>query len=304
MGTSGSLSHSTTVSLVVTSIISSGDFQLAVTQPFPANIDAGSSHTANASVTSNYSGSLNASCDASAISGAQCIVTPPNPLPIKANTALALTVALNVPNSTAPASYKVNLSVADASGQPSHTLPLPLTVIPDFAINSTTPSQTVNAGQTSGPYNLTIQPVGSSFNAAVTLACSSLPPLAQCAFNPAAPVTPGSSPATVVMTVSTTATTAVLRRSSSFFYAFWFLLPGIAIGSVAVARSGRGRRFRFLGSIALLFLLLTLLSCGGVSAGGGGGGGHQGTPPGTYGITITGTSSALTQSTQVTLVVN
>ena len=83
-----------------------------------------------------------------------------------------------MPNTTAPAAYTVNLTIADASG-PSHTLQLPLTVIPDFVISSTTPSETVHAGQTSGPYNLTIQPVGSSFNAAVTVTCSSLPALAQ-----------------------------------------------------------------------------------------------------------------------------
>ena len=302
--TSGSLSHSATVSLVVTSIISSGDFQLKVTQLFPANIDAGSSQTAKVSVTPNYSGTVNTSCDASAIAGAQCAVTPSNPLAISANTVLAVTVALNVPNTTAPAAYTVNLMVADASGQPSHTLQLPLTVIPDFVISSTTPSQTVHAGQTSGPYNLTIQPVGSSFNAAVTLTCSTLPALAQCSFNPSVPVTPGNSPASVVMTISTTATTAALRRSTSFVYAIWSLFPGIVIGSVAVAGSGTRRRSRLLGSIAMLFLFLTLLSCGGVSSGGGGGGGHQGTPPGNYSVTVTGTSSGNAHSAQVTLVVN
>ncbi len=108
-GTSGSLTHSTTVSLEVTSIISSGDFQLKVTQLFPANVDAGSSQTAKVSVTPNYSGTVNTSCDASAIAGAQCAVTPSNPLAISANTVLALTVALNVPNTRAPAAYTVNL---------------------------------------------------------------------------------------------------------------------------------------------------------------------------------------------------
>ena len=106
------------------------------------------------------------------------------------------------------------------------------------------------------------------------------------------------------MTISTTATTAALRRSSSFVYAIWSLLPGIVIGSVAVAGSGTRRRGRLLGSIAMLFLFLTLLSCGGVSSGGGGGGGHQGTPPGNYSVTVTGTSSGNAHSTQVTLVVN
>ena len=54
----------------------------------------------------------------------------------------------------------------------------------------------------------------------------------------------------------------------------------------------------------MLFLFLTLLSCGGVSSGGGGGGGQQGTPPGNYNVTVTGTSSGNAHNTQVTLVVN
>ncbi|HUD63530.1 MAG TPA: hypothetical protein VMQ17_03090 [Candidatus Sulfotelmatobacter sp.] len=63
-----------------------------------------------------------------------------------------------MPKTTAPAAYTVNVTLFGASGQPSHTLQLPLAVIPDFVISSATPSQTVHAGQTSGPYNLTIQP--------------------------------------------------------------------------------------------------------------------------------------------------
>lgn len=50
----------------------------------------------------------------------------------------------------------------------------------------------------------------------------------------------------------------------------------------------------------MLFLFLTLLSCGGVSSGGGG---HQGTPPGNS-ITVSGTSSGSAYGTQVPLVVN
>ena len=70
-------SHSAPVSLIVTnSVVSSGDFQLAVIQPFPVNVDAGSQPTAKVSVTPNYGSLLNASCDASAIPGANCSVSP------------------------------------------------------------------------------------------------------------------------------------------------------------------------------------------------------------------------------------
>ena len=79
-----------------------------------------------------------------------------------------------------------------------------LTLAQDFRLTSSTPTQTVTAGQTTGPYNLTIQPVGSSFNAAVTLACiSGLPAQAQCIFSPSGSITPGSSAVDVVMSIST-----------------------------------------------------------------------------------------------------
>ena len=69
--------------MVTNAVVSSGDFQLAVVQAFPANVDAGSRLTAKVSVTPNYSGFVNATCDASAMSGAQCTITPPNPVTIE-----------------------------------------------------------------------------------------------------------------------------------------------------------------------------------------------------------------------------
>ncbi len=310
-GTSGALSHSATVSLMVTNaVVSSGDFQLAVVQAFPANVDAGSRLTAKVSVTPNYSGLVNATCDASAISGAQCTITPPNPVTMNANTAVILTVTLGIPNDAAPAEYNINLTVADSSGQPSHNLtpPLTLTVIPDFSVNSATPSQTVIAGQTSGPYQLTIapNPQGFSFGDAVTLACpGGLPPGAQCQFNPSNAQTPGDSAVNVVMTISTTTSKANSRRSfsqRSIFYAFWLLLPGIVISWSAARRASGPKTGAFVSIAALLLLTVCLLSCGGVSNGGGGSG--TGSTPTTYVITVTGTSGSLSHSTAVSLIVN
>jgi len=149
-------------------------------------------------------------------------------------------------------------------------------VAQDFIVASSTASQTVNAGQTTGAYQLTVQPVGASFSGAVTLSCSGLPALAQCVFNPSTPVTPGGSAADVVMNISTTPPTASFHASASrpaTVYAMGLLLPGFVIGLAAI-RSPRKRRQRRVGSTAMLLLLLltfALLSCGGVSTGGGGG---------------------------------
>ena len=165
IGTSGSLSHSATTSLTV------DGFQLGVSQAFSTVADAGSQQTAKVSLTPSYSGSFNAACDASAFSG-QCSVTPGNPIPIAAGVATTLTVTINIPNSAAPQPsnlYNVNLTVADISGQPMQTLPLPLTVIQDFTLGALTPSatQTISAGQ-SVSYNFSVLPVGPSFGNTVS----------------------------------------------------------------------------------------------------------------------------------------
>jgi len=54
------------------------------------------------------------------------------------------------------------------------------------------------------------------------------------------------------------------------------------------------------GAVTLPFLVL-FMSCGGGLQGGGGGNGSPGTPPGTYAITITATSSNVTHSTPTPL---
>jgi hypothetical protein len=311
-GKSDSLSHSTTVSLTVTNTVAgSGDFQLAVAQAFPAGVAAGSQAQAKVSVTSNYAGSVNASCDASAISG-QCLVTPASPVAISANAPATLMVAVNVPNTVTPGTYNVNVTVTDSSGQPNHTLQLPLTVMQDFSVTSATPSQTLSAGQTGGAYQLTVapNPFASSFAGAVTLSCpSGLPAGAQCLFAPSATVTLVNGPAAVVMSISTTARKAALRSpaSHSIFYTLWLLWPGIVIGWSAVGTRPGKRKAQVSGVTMLLLLALSMLSCGGVSNGGG-------TPPPTgnkptiYQITVTGTSPGTTpdagQSTVVTLIVD
>ncbi len=310
-GTSGSLSHSASPSPSLTV----NNFQLAVSQPFAAGADAGSQQAAKVSLTPNYSDSFNATCDASAFSG-QCAVTPGNPIPITAGTATALTLTVNIPNSAAPQPsnpYNVNLTVADSSGLPTQTLPLPLTVIQDFTLSSPTPAtQTITAGE-SASYNFSVLPVGSSFASAVSLSCSGAPAISLCSFTPGS-VTPGNNSAAVVMTISTTSNSASLSPfrpdHGVFSYAIVLALPALAL----LGTGGRRRRHAKLAlpaSVLGLFLLALLLtSCGGGGSNGGGGGGsggqQQGTNPGTYTITVTGTSGALSHAaaSTVTLVVN
>jgi hypothetical protein len=249
---------------------------------------------------------INATCDASALSGAMCVLSPANPITLATGGTANLTATINVPNNANAGVYNINVATHDTTGAPSHSLTVALTVAQDFHLASSTPSQSVNAGQTSGPYNLTILPVGSSFDSAVTLACSSgMPAQAHCIFSPSTPQTPGGSAVDVVMSISTTARKAGLQssfRHITIFYALWFLLPGIVMG--AGTRYAK-RQFHALGAIAILVLLsLCLPSCGGVSSGGG----STGNKPIVYHITVTGSSPGTApdggQSVQVLLVVD
>jgi hypothetical protein len=306
-GVSGSTTNSVSVNFDV------GDYSISGTQSL--SVAPSGQGTANLTLTSEdaYAGMVNATCDASALSGATCGLSPVGPINLASDATASLTALINVPNTAATGKYSVNINTKDTTGAPSHSFTIVLTVGQDFTLTSSTSTQTVNPGQTTGPYNLTIQPVGASFNAAVTLACSGLPAGAACLFSPSAPVTPGNSAATVVLTISTTAATSASRLTGGFgsiFYGMWLLLPGIVLAHSTregISRNRRNAALRIWILIATLFLLALLPSCAGVSSGGKGGGG-VGTPSGTYKIIVTGTSPGAAavagHSTPVTLVVN
>jgi hypothetical protein len=305
-GTSGSTTHSLTVPFQV------GDYSISGTQTVP--LAPGGQGTASLKLNSAsfYSGKINATCDATALAGAMCALSPPNPIVVASGGTTNLTATINVPNNAIPGTYNIKIATQDTTGAPSHAFTVGVALAQDFLLASSTPSQSVTAGQTSGPYNLTVQPVGSTFSGAVTLACSAgLPAQAQCDFSPSTPVTPGNSAVNVVMNISTSASKSAFQwhlRGALMFAPFYWLLPGILIGWAGVGRRCARRRRHGLASIGVLILLtLSLLSCGGVSNGGT-------TPPPvgsqpiTYHVTVTGTSPGTApdagQSVEVLLVVN
>jgi hypothetical protein len=287
-----------------------GDYSISGSQTLTGT--PGAQVKTDLKLTSNYSyaGNINAACDASALSGALCTVSPSNPISLASGGTTNLTLAVSIPNSAKPGAFAIKINTQDASGTPSHSTTVNLALAQDFTLTSSTPSQTVTAGQTSGPYALTVQPVGSSFTAAVTLACASgLPAGAQCTFNPSGPITPGKSAVDVVMSISTgkSSKSASSRNQHPFLSTMLFLFPGIVLGGGAFGkrRSKIALRGFLLGGFGVL--LLSMLACAGASTAGGGGG----TPPSnpvTYQITVTGTSPGTApdagQSAVVALVVD
>jgi hypothetical protein len=303
-GTSGAVVHTLAVPFSV------GDYSISGTQTIA--LAPGGSGTANLSLASSnsYSGKINASCDASAISGAMCVLSPVNPISVASGGTASFTATINIPSTASPGTYNINIKTQDTTGAPSHSFTVALTVAQDFRLTSSTPSQSVTAGQTSGAYNLTVLPVGASFSGAVTLTCSAgMPAGAQCVFSPSTAVTPGNSAVDVVMNISTVAKVRLQSGTSHLviFYAVGMLLPGIVIAWGSAGRRADRPMIRVVGSVAILLLISLLLACSGVSNNGGSGG-SGGNQPVVYQITITGTSPGTTpdagQSAQVTLVVN
>jgi VCBS repeat-containing protein len=182
----------------------------------------------------------------------------------------------------------------------------------DFALSSTTTSQTVSAGQTAN-YNLA---VGSEdgFAQTVNLTCTGAPALSTCTLTPNKVNPSGATAATVAVAVSTTApSTAWLApptgRSlppsfTGFGRVFW-LYGLLGLASLAVLATARKRRAAYLlGACLLLTVLWT--ACGGGSS-------TPapktipGTPAGTYTVVVTGTAastSTLTHTINLTLTVN
>ena len=225
---------------------------------------------------------------------------------------LTITTAANM---ALPSGAQTITVTGKASGSgASHTTTVSLTVITtnqSFTITPASATYLVNVGGTASVV-LTVAGTngfvsGSGSGAATALAiqytCPGLPSTINC--------NPGSNPATIsinpTVSIVTQGVTAQLKHpgGNRMFYAL--LLPGL-FGVVFLAGSRR-RGVRMLSLIVVLgFSTMWLGSCG---SSGGNSQSNSGTPPGTYTVTITGTTAntptggtALTASTTITLTVN
>ncbi len=279
-GTSGSLSASTTIQITVvvppSFTLSTQDQAYSVAQgessPIPVTISDlggfdGSVQFTATGLPSGVTGSFS-----------------PNPT-TSASTTLTVTAS-----GTAEIEGPVDVTITGTSGSilEETTIELSVTGIPGFAASGNPDSSiTIEAGATSGN-TATIAVIGTNgFSGTVNLTCAITPVAAKdpptCSLSPASLTISGTAAAASLLTITTVAPGAALSRRENLF------LPatgGTALALVLFVFVPRRRR-NWLTLVVLLSLAVSLgaIGCGGKS-------GAPGTTPGTYTVTVTGTSGS------------
>jgi hypothetical protein len=199
------------------------------------------------------------------------------------------------------------LPAGNSSNAPS-TLPAVTKPVKNTALSLTlsapSPSKlTVVAGQNAAPFTVTVSsPSATQQN--VTFACSGLPVLATCMFQPDPLVlTTAQTSAPVIVTIGTTANSVVppARRflpPSDWMKLEWLFVLGLLASSIVLFRARHRKLGWLLAACVLLAVLTPLDGCAGGSSSSMTT--FSGTPPGTYAVTVMGLG-ATTANTPSTL---
>jgi hypothetical protein len=185
-------------------------------------------------------------------------------------------------------------------GGTSNAIILPVST---FSLNPSPATRTVNAGQ-SATFTIELTPQFGSFDAAVSFVKGALPRNCTASFS-AASVTPGAGAVSTTLTVNTQArssSAAGMAGPLDFFPpALGLLLAGLLALSLFLSRRLSGKPLRRWAMAAVL--IGAFIALGACSSGGGGGDPSQGTPAGTYQISVEGRSGNVAVSTTVSLTV-
>jgi hypothetical protein len=215
--------------------------------------------------------------------------TPPGPYPVGATS--------------------VFLTVEDARGAIDQAAATVTVLNPGFSLMRTQPSVSTIAGQ-SATQHITFTPTP-GIAAPLTLVCRNMPPKSVCSIAPST-LAADSGTTEMTLTINTTTSTAGLQHPR-VFYATWLPFTGLGwVGITLLAMPRRRRRAAAITRDLLGFGVLALL----IACGGGVNppavnppaatprASYNGTPRGTYTITVAGTSGNLTETTTFSLTVN
>jgi len=178
----------------------------------------------------------------------------------------------------------------------------------DFSVSVSPSSAAVSAGGTASA-TLSVVPAG-GFAQLVSLSCGGAPAASTCTISPASVTPDGSAISTANVSIRTTARAIVppanWPRALRRFPSGTALLAGVAalLLLAFLRRYGDPRPGRTSFSISMGFALLLALLCYSCAGGSANSGGSMGTPPGTYTITLTGTSGNLTRTAMINFTVN
>jgi subtilase family serine protease len=172
----------------------------------------------------------------------------------------------------------------------------------DFLMDSLT--SRISSPGAQGTSTITITALN-GFAQTVNLTCSPSSSTAHisCSLNPTSVDLSSNKTGTSTLSITTVADLQLPRGAHP--RGLWFAAGGGTLFAALVLCGvpSRWRRRNVILGLVLFASITTIVGCGGGSGGGGGGGGASGTPPGTYSITVTGTSPAGSHSTTVSVTV-
>ena len=264
----------------------------AITATLPT-VNAGASQTVNGVSANGTSVTLNGSA------------TDPDSCPVtlswagSCGTASSATASLTCPVGNDTEALTVT-NGGVAMSMPTSTVQI---TVSDFSVSTPQSSSSVKAGQPA-TYTISVGQQFGAFTNPVSLACSGLPSLTSCSFSQPS-VTPGSGSTTSTLTIATTAPSSVFPASPRdypslpVFSAWLGLLFILSVAAIRAKRSQRTLAFGFAFSALLICVASAIVACGSASKGPT----NPGTTPGSYTVTVTGSSNQLQHSMNVTLTV-
>ena len=202
-----------------------------------------------------------------------------------------LTLAAAASAATTSGSVTVGITGASGAVTASTTLALSITSEPSFTAGSgSTTAITLTPGAGTGN-TATINVVGThGFSGTVNLTCSVTTSLASVNDKPACSLSPDSVSISGSTAQATTLTVSTTPASTAYL---WPSAGGTVLAFVVLFIRPR-KRSPWNTSVALCILLASagIVACGGGNSGGSDSGGNSGTTPGTYTVTVTGTSGS------------